>query len=66
MKLSHHWFLRFTVAVGCIGTLVHTYQTITREAYSIITPWWGAFGFFSSLCLYGLVWAVTPQNWWKD
>ena len=66
MKLKHDWFIRLMMAVGCAGTIVHGFQTVLRKPYDPITPWWGFFGMVTTACLYGVIWAITPENWWKD
>jgi len=64
--MKHDWFIRLIVAVGCIGGMVQAYQTLTREAYAPVEPWWGLFGLLIAACLYGVVWAIVPEKWWKD
>ena len=66
VKLKHGYFIRFIVIAGCVGTIVHGVQTMTREPYDPITPWWGFFGVVTAACLYGVIWAITPENWWRD
>ena len=59
MKLSHDFFFRFLVVVGCVGTIVHGIGIMVREPFSVV-PWYGVFGFFTALGIYGTIWAITP------
>ena len=66
MKLSHDFFLRSTLAGGCIGTLAHTVFIYFAKPFDGPIPWYGFFAYVFGMCIYGLLWAITPRKWWGD